>query len=179
MLGRTIGMFLVSLSALVIAAESQVPAAEPLGGTYAGEAVVRSLGGSSLVVAVDETGEGAATRLFFVETAGPVGTISLGSAVSRIEKTTDTLVVTLPREHRVFAFSLTTLPSQGTSTGPRLAVTGFENVRSIREYRGNLRQVLPLSAIGAKGYRRSTRGSTASSEIRRAAATPAVHGPAA
>ena len=168
MFKRTVGMFfvsLVSLSVLVIAAESPMPITEQLSGTYAGEAVVRSLGESSLVVAVDETGEGTATHLFFIETANPVGTISLASAVSRIERTPDTLVVTLPREHRAFAFSLApeternsgvpNEPRQKRAPGARLEVTRFNGVRAIREYQGNLAHVLPpnvtMGAIGAKG----------------------------
>src|SRR3954468_4796902 len=80
--------------------------ADGFNGSYAGEVLVRSLGDSSLVVALDEEGTGAATRLFFVETSRPVEPRSRRVAVPRVQRTGDTLTVTVPREHRVLAFSL-------------------------------------------------------------------------
>jgi len=158
----------VSLAAAMMAAGSLAPLAEPLSGAYAGDVVVRSLGEASLVVAIDETGEGSASRLFFVETARPVEMMSLRSAVARVERTQDTLVVTLPREHRSLVFSLAAegeretpgVSSEHRQKSSRLEVTRFENVRAIREYRGNLTRVLPLNVplntITTKGLKAFT-----------------------
>jgi len=173
MRGRSFSLFLgglLFLGAVAIAAEPSALIADSFTGSYAGETLIRSLGDTSLVVAIDETGEGAATRLFFVETARPVGALSLRSPVSRVERSPDTLVVNLPREHRSFSFSLAAESSrepenpgpvrQKGATSPRLEVTRFDGVHAIREYRGNLtRLLLPnvtLSTIGAKGLQAFT-----------------------
>lgn len=160
-LGLIVGGML-SLSPLAVAVEPP----HELTGSYAGESVVRSLGESSLVVALDENGEGIASRLFFVETSHPIDALSLRSAVSRIQQTRDGLRVSLPREHRVLVFSLAGTdkeavePRPDASPGPRLEVTRFDGVRSIREYHGNLSRWLPpdvtLGAIGAKGLQAFT-----------------------
>lgn len=173
MRGRSLSLFLggfLGLAAVALAADLPTSIADSFKGSYAGEAVVRSLGDTSLVVAIDETGEGAATRLFFIDTARPVGALSLQSSVSRVERSQDALFVTLPKERRAFSFSLAAETGhdpegagparQKSAASPKLEVTRFEGVRAIREYHGNLSRLLvpnvTLSAIGAKGLQAFT-----------------------
>lgn len=93
---------LIVLAALTLAAN----ASGAPGGRYTGEAVVRSLGDQRIVVALDETGSGIATRLFYIETQTPVEELSLRSEGARVESSESGLEVTLPRERRMLRFDL-------------------------------------------------------------------------
>ena len=92
----------------VSAPSSVLNAKEPgdIGGTYAGEIVVRSLSATRVVVALDEHGFGQASQLFVIDTEQPVGPFASRSSVSTVEYASGKLIATVPSEHRLFVFSV-------------------------------------------------------------------------
>jgi len=153
----------LSVVGLAFLAASALAAEKPGtgNGTYASEAVVRSLGGHRVVVALDEAGSGIATRLFYVETRGPVEALALRSPGARVESSENGLAVFLPRENRrlVFAFAAGSHrpgaldPAAEAASPEGFALTRIARVVSLTEYAGDGRSLDALEAVdsGAGG----------------------------
>lgn len=171
----------LSMIGLAFLAASALAAKEPTAqaGSYAGEAVARSVSDHRVLVALDETGSGIATRLFYVETREPVEALSLRSPSARVESSESGLVVTLPREHRILRFDLsagghrpgvrrparTAAGELDTAAEAAPLEEGFEPTRiarvaSLTEYAGDGRSLDALEAVGsgAGGFLQSLSG---------------------
>jgi hypothetical protein len=120
----SIGWILIALLLPTTAAAAQQPAA--VGGSYSGEVVVRSLSSTRVVVGLDEQGLGYADRLFFVDTAQPVGPFSARSAVSHVEYTAGRLVVVVPSEQRTYIFEVPVEGRAGVPPKPEQATEAEE-----------------------------------------------------
>jgi hypothetical protein len=137
-------------SALPAAAAGEDPAAPPKPHVvvYRGEAVVHALDGTSLMIALDEAGEGRVTRTFLVSTDEPLPTgLDLRSRDATIESRKDRYYVALPREHRLLVFTMAGESSRPSAPEPAwsgLEITRIGGVNAWGNGRGAVKH-LPLT----------------------------------
>jgi len=116
--------------------------------TCRGEAVVHALDSESLMIVLDEAGQGLVTQTFLISTDQPLPAgLDLRSKDAKIEYRRDGYYVALPREHRLLVFTLSEDSPRASEPDPawtELEITRIDSVNAWGRGPGAIKN-LPLT----------------------------------